>query len=299
MQKVLINQHKREDIFRCGHKSHFRFEKNVSVYHVLKEKKCFPQGCIYFEWKCKLLNKGNGCPKKYKHVGKSCFSCKYYFEEKLCYQPEILLPEKEFKTFQRELEDYDEWLDGLSGKKVNVGGVINSIKPHFKKTILYKKEQMNFLGFLVSFKSGYIDRVFFQDYFYLNISPKTQNDHRLIPGVKIDFWAKLKTDKGRIVFYNPKEIEVTHKDLEETFSEASEWDFSKILVAKKTGTEFDVQPEKCSACDKGILLDISEEDSKRKRNYRHIFCLQGIKNPENCIYDLKKKLECKSSSLSE
>jgi len=133
----------------------------------------------------------------------------------------------------------------------------------------------------------------------LNISPKTQNDHRLIPGVKIDFWAKLKTDKGRIVFYNPNEIELTHKDLEETFSEASEWDFSKILVAKKTGTEFDVQPEKCFACAKGILLDISEEDSKRKRNYRHLFCLQGIKNPKNCIYDLKKKLECKSSSLSE
>jgi len=290
MQKTLINQHKREDVFRCGHKSHFKFEKNVSVYHVLKEKKCFPQGCVYFQWKCRLLNKGNSCPKKFKHVGKSCFSCKYYFEEKLCYQPEIMLSEKGYKIFQRELEDYDNWLAELLEKRVNVGGVINSIVPHFRKTIFYKKERMNFLGFLVSFKSGYIDRVFFNDYFYLNISTKTQKEHPFISGDKIDFWARLKTDRGRIVFYSPREIEVTRKDYKNTYSDNLVWDLGEALVARKTGTEFDAQPEKCFACDKGILLDVSEEDLKMKRNYRHLFCLEGIKDPETCLYDLKKKI---------
>jgi len=290
MQKTLINQYKREDVFRCGHKSHFKFEKNVSVHHVLKEKKCFPLGCIYFQWKCRVLNKGNGCPKGFKHVGKSCFSCKYYFEEKLCYQPEVLLSEKEYRDFQRELEDYDAWLEELMGKSIAVRGVINSINPHFRKVIFYKKEQMIFLGFLVSFKSGYIDRVFYDDYFYLNTSTKTQKDYSFICGDRIDFWAKLKTDRGRIVFYSPKEIEVTRKEPEDTFSTNPEWNFEEALVAKKTGTEFGAQPEKCFACDKGILLDISEEDLKRKRNYRHLFCLQGTKNPETCLYDLKKKI---------
>ena len=299
MQKTLINQHKREDVFRCAHQSHFKFEKNVSVHHVLQEKKCFPQGCVYFQWKCTLLNKGTGCPKKYKHVGKSCFSCKYYFEEKLNYQPEVLLSETEFKTFQRELEDYEHWLAGLLGKMVDLGGVVNSIVPHFIKNILYKKEQMSFLGFLLSFREGYIDRVFFQDYFYLNIPAKIYRDYHLFPGDKIDFRAKLKTDRGRIVFHSPKEIEITRNESVETSSNSFRWDPGEALVASKTGTEFDVQPEKCFACDKGILLDISEEDTRRKRNYRHLFCLQGIENPENCIYDLRKKLRCPDSAEPE
>jgi hypothetical protein len=85
----------------------------------------------------------------------------------------------------------------------------------------------------------------------------------------------------------------------ETFSNSFRWDPGKALVASKTGTEFDAQPEKCFACDKGILLDISEEDAKMKRNYRHLFCLQGIENPENCIYDLRKKLKCPTSAEPE
>ncbi len=237
-----------------------------------------------------MLNKGNGCPKKYKHVGKSCFSCKYYYEEKLCYQPEVLLPDKDFKIFQRELEDYDHWLDQLLGKKVAARGLISSIKPHFRKNILHKKEQISFLGFLTSFKSGYIDRVFFDDHFYLNLTPKIQRKHKIVPGGRIDFRAKLKTDRGRIVFYAPEEIEIIPKDPQENLPDNFKWDLGEILVAMKTGTEFDVQPEKCFACDKGILLDICEEDSRGKRNYRHIFCLQGTKNPENCLYDLKRKI---------
>jgi len=293
MQKTLINQHKREDVFRCGHKSHFKFEKNVSVHHVLQDKKCFPSGCVYFEWKCRLLNKGHGCPKKYKHVGKSCFSCKEYFEEKLNYQPEVLLLDAEFKTFQRELEDYEQWLGDLLGKIVDVGGIVNSIIPHFRKNILYKKEQMSFLGFLLSFREGYIDRIFFHDYFYLNIPTRMHRDYQFLPGDKIDFRAKLKTDRGRIVFFSPKEIEITRDDSAEVSSDSFGWNPGEILVASKTGTEFDVQPEKCFACDKGILLDISEEDAKMRRNYRHLFCLQGIGNPENCIYDLRRKLALK------
>ena len=153
---------------------------------------------------------------------------------------------------------------------------------------------MSFLGFLVSFREGYIDRVFFKDYFYLNLPAKFHRDHMPISGDKIDFRAKLKTDRGRIVFYSPKEIEVARNNSMETSSNSFRWDPGKALVASKTGTEFDAQPEKCFACDKGILLDISEEDAKMKRNYRHLFCLQGIENPENCIYDLKKKLEIRN-----
>gem|GEM_PF-4997594 len=48
MLKVLINQYKRQDVFRCSHQAHFRFESNVSVYHVLKEKNVFPKDASIF-----------------------------------------------------------------------------------------------------------------------------------------------------------------------------------------------------------------------------------------------------------
>jgi hypothetical protein len=146
MQKVLINQYKRQNVFQCGHKAHFRFEKNVSVYHVLKEKKCHPEGCIYFLWKCRLLNKGHSCPKGYQHVGRNCFSCKNYFEEKITYQPEILLNKEEFENFQRELEEFENWLEGAIGKRVEFSGTVNSVKPHFKKKKFGSKESLTFPG---------------------------------------------------------------------------------------------------------------------------------------------------------
>ncbi len=142
MSKILVNQYKRQDVFRCSHKAHFRFEKSVSVYHVLKEKKCFPEGCIWFLWKCHLLNKGNSCPKGYQHVGRNCFSCKNYFEEKINYQPEILLNEEQHKRFKQELEEFEEWLNTSAGKWVEFSGEVFSVKPHFRRIRYGKKEIM-------------------------------------------------------------------------------------------------------------------------------------------------------------
>ena len=127
MSRVMINQYKRQDVFRCSHTAHFRFEKNVSVYHVLKEKECFPEGCIYFLWKCRLLNKGNSCPKKYRHVGRDCFSCKNYFDEKINHQPEIILDEEAYKKFQLDLEEFEDWLEQNVGRWVEFSGIINSV----------------------------------------------------------------------------------------------------------------------------------------------------------------------------
>ena len=40
--RELINQYKRRDVFRCSHESHLHFKSAVSVFHVIKEKKCYP-----------------------------------------------------------------------------------------------------------------------------------------------------------------------------------------------------------------------------------------------------------------
>ncbi|KPL03466.1 MAG: hypothetical protein AMJ73_06975 [candidate division Zixibacteria bacterium SM1_73] len=285
MQKVLINQYKRQDVFQCGHKAHFKFEKNVSVYHVLKEKRCYPEGCVYFLWKCKLLNKGHSCPKRYQHVGRNCFSCKNYFEEKITYQPEILLNKEEIEDFQRELEEFEDWLQSVVGKRIEFSGTLNSVKPHFKKKRFGSKEILNFPGFLISFKEGYLDRIFFKDHIFLTISRKTQENLKFAKGDKVEFEAFLRTDKGRIILEKARYVEFLEKR-KEAF-----WNLSQAIVAKNTGTEFDCQPEKCLVCEQGCLLDVIEKEGQHSKTYRHLFCLAGVTDPENCVYHLAKKIK--------
>ena len=292
MQKVLINQHKRQDVFRCSHKAHFRFENNVSVHHVLKEKRCFPEGCIYFLWKCQLLNKGKSCPKGYQHVGRDCFSCKNYFDEKIIYQPEIILNPEEYKKFERDLEEFEEWLEGTVGKWVEFSGKVNSVKPHFRKIRYGTKETLSFPGFLISFKEGYLDRVFFKDHIFVTLSRRTQQNLKFARGDEVEFQARLRTDRGRIVLERIRYVEFPHKE------KALSWSLSQALVAKNTGKEFDCQPEKCMLCENGCLLDVVEKTDKSSPIRRHLFCLIGVENPEECVYHLVKQIE-KDSILKD
>lgn len=285
MQKILINQHKRQDVFRCDHKAHFKFDKNVSVYHVLREKKCFPQGCVYFVWKCQLLNKGRSCPKGYQHVGRKCFGCKYYYEDKVCYQPEVILAQEKFEEFNQSLEEYEEWLRSVVGKDVEFSGEINSVKPHLKKIVSGPKRNTLFKGFLLSFKQGFIDRVFLDDYLYALVSTKSHEKNRFAAGDKLDFLARLRVDHGRIVLDRIRRVEFDEK------ADNPSWDFGQAIVAKNVGTELDCQPEKCLRCEKGCLLDVVEKIGSKDKISRHLFCLAGTEDPEVCFYDLKKKVE--------
>ncbi len=285
MPKVLINQYKRQDVFRCSHQAHFRFEKNVSVHHVLKEKKCFPQGCIYFLWKCHLLNKGNSCHKKYQHVGRGCFSCKHYFDEKINYQPETLLDAEQYGTFERELEEFEEWLRDTCGKWVEFSGTVKSVKPHFRKIRFGSKDTLSFPGFLISFTEGYLGRVFFKDHIFVSVSRRTQQNLKFAKGDEVEFQGRLRTDRGRIVLDKIRYVEFQHKEKESSFS------LSQALVAKNTGKELDCQPEKCMMCENGCLLDVVEKGEKTSPVRRHLFCLKGVENPEECLYHLVKKIE--------
>jgi len=285
MQKILINQHKRQDVFQCAHKAHFKFDKNVSVYHVMREKNCFPQGCIYFVWRCKLLNKGRSCPKGYEHVGRKCFGCKYYYEDKICHQPEAILSDQEFEEFKKSLEEYEEWLETVVGRDVEFSGVINSVKPHLKKMISGSRQNIFFKGFLLSFKQGFINRVFLDDYLYASVSTKSHERYKFAKGDKLDFLARLKIDHGRIVLDKIRRVEFAEK------SASSSWNFSQAIVAKNVGTELDCQPEKCLRCEKGCLLDVVARTEAKEKIFRHLFCLAGTEDPEVCYYDLKKKID--------
>ena len=280
LSKTIINHYKRHDIFKCVHHSHTHFEHRVSVHHVLKSKQCYPQGCIYFNWKCRILNKGKPCTRKFKHVGRNCFNCKEFYDEKEMYKPELVVPKEEYQKFTRSLNTFEYWLEDLRGKEVTFSGVINSIKPSFFKKAGRRDRQLSFDGFLLNFKEGYINLDHFEDYVYVKISSKLQHRYSFCKSDKINFHARLNEQDGRIVLSRVNRTDIDEKVDSDTWTEG------KAHLAKRTGTIIPVQYEKCLNCDKGSLLDIST-DSKR---HRMLFCLEGIKDPQYCSYTISKLL---------
>lgn len=200
------------------------------------------------------------------------------------YQPEILLDKEEFGNFQRDLEEFEDWLQSVVGKRIEFSGTVNSVKPHFIKKRLGSKEILAFPGFLISFKEGYLGRVFFKDYIFLSISRKSQENLKFAKGDKVEFEATLRMGKGRIILERIGHVEFSEK------KRGAFWNLSQALVAKNTGTELDCQPEKCLVCEKGCLLDVVEKEGERSKIYRHLFCLAGVPDPESCVYHLAKKI---------
>ncbi len=192
---------------------------------------------------------------------------------------------EEAKKFHRELEEFEEWLEITVGKWVEFSGKVFSVKPHFKKVIYGKKEILEFPGYLISFKEGYLDRVLFKDSIFVTVSRRTQLNVKFSRGDEVEFKARLREDRGRIVLDRIKQVEFVFKE------EAEVWSLSQALVAKNTGKEFDCQPEKCMMCENGSLLDVVEKSGDSHSAKRHLFCLIGMENPDECVYQLAKKIK--------
>ena len=144
------NEYKRSDIFICSNQAHANFNKKVSVYHVLKVKKCHPNGCVYFYWKCKKLNKGETCPKRYQHVGKKCFGCKEFYDEKITNQLKINADNGKWQQFQEDYQNFEDWLESIRGKTLPIFGEIDSVKPHLIKKSTSPKGRLQLKGFILT-----------------------------------------------------------------------------------------------------------------------------------------------------
>ena len=278
LQKVrtTVNHYKRQDVFKCVQQAHARFENKVSVYHVLKERGCYPRGCIYFMWKCRKLNKGRSCPRKFKHVGRKCFGCKEFYDEKVINSPEVVLSDEEFPKFMRDLGEFETWLYSLKGMEVNFSGIIYSVKPRMRQVIQGKRGHIALNGFVLIFREAFFDLVKFEDLCYLTISKGLQAKYRFSKGDKIDFYARVSVDRGRLILKRPNRIEIDERGEGET------WSWDKALVAARTASPIPYQLEKCFACDRGCLLDTIERTNVGDRHKRQLFCLEGIKNPMLC-----------------
>ena len=280
----MVNPYKRLDVFKCKSIAHTKFEHRVSVYHVLRVKNCYPQGCIYFLWRCHLLNKGQRCNKGYSHVGRKCFGCKHYFDQKIHNQPVLLLSEDEYNHFLDELEDFEDWLEAISDKNLDIQGKINTIKPALTKIIHHQGSNLKLNGYFIHFDEAFIDTVHWEDHCYAFIYPDRQERFQFAPGDTIEFRARVELNEGRLVFKKLNSIEVLNRSQKPT------WTKSQALVVKHTIISFNHQPTKCLHCDQGMLVDVIDKSRPQWERSRELFCLKSFPSPDVCFYTVEKKL---------
>lgn len=273
----MINQYKRPDVFRCNYESHGKFENKVSVYHVLKKKKCWPTGCISFKWKCDLMNKGKRCVRGYKYMGKKCGGCSHYSDDKIHNQPRMMLNETEAQKFREDLADFEDWLDDHLHKEELVLGTIKAVKPQFKRQINYSQESLSVTGYTLAFEDGYIGMTSFEDVFFARISAQMQTQQKFSVGDQIEFRATLFLDEGRLVFRKMRQIDFVEKSKEQAYST------SELLIEKQTATRFKTQHYKCLNCREGMLVDVEELKDGKIFKRRELICLKGMPEPELCI----------------
>jgi hypothetical protein len=248
---------------------------------------------MQFLWRCHLLNKGGSCPKGYRHVGRNCFNCKSYFEEKVQCRPEVILAPEDEKKFWESYRDFEDWLNSNRNRQVEFSGEVGSVKPHFQKLVSSKENSFRLLGFLVGLKEGFIGRTRLDDHLYLSISLRFQERHHIAVGDKLEGVAILTEDRGRIVLARPRQIEFDFKSGAESLSS------QQALVAFRTGKELRYQPEECLSCRWGVLVDKIEKERIRLTKRRTLFCLRGVANPEECPFLLASKLESSGCILPE
>ncbi|PKK91014.1 MAG: hypothetical protein CVV64_04380 [Candidatus Wallbacteria bacterium HGW-Wallbacteria-1] len=268
---------KRQDVFRCNHESHESFGSVVSVYHVMLEKGCHPEGCITFEYHCRLEKSSRKCPRRYKFVGRNCFDCKHYFEHKIHNSPRVLLSDSEYSAFGIEFERFLSFVESIQGRKMSIYGEVVAVKPHFLKTVTLRKERLKVIGFILFLDKPFLAGKTFEDIMYLHISAGQQKSLNFRQGDLVEFQAIPMLDRGRLVGDN---VRVLHFDRR---GDGEIWTPADALVARAVAQPFEHQQEKCLQCPEGVLVDLESTDGYHVTKGRQIHCLKGFSHPSVCL----------------
>ncbi len=279
----MINPYKRMDVFRCQQDAHKRFNGCVSAWHILKEKKCYPQGCLYFLWHCVLKEKGMKCIHGYDYIGRNCHGCTYFEEEKVHLQPSLLLDQEDFEIFEESIEAYDSWILSVQYRRLEIAGRISQIKPWFQKHIDSHHSRLKLMGYLVVFQKGFIGLDAYDSPFYMRISEHQLKEYGFRPKMRIDCIGEIREDHGRLIIHKPGSVEVHNKG----------WGYvmkkHEALVAIKTAIHLEDQPESCLHCRWSSLADVIDKSSGETVRKRSLYCLKGIVDPTGCYLRIQSK----------
>lgn len=288
MRKIYTNLYKRSDVFTCPHSSHHKFGGVVTPYHILHEKKCYPEGCIVFIWKCRLLDKGHACPRKFKHVGRKCFSCKHFFEDKYHQQPRLRISGEEFDRFQSDLDDLDYWFGEILGREIELEATVKAVKPDFRAFGSPEREQYQFSNWLLVFDNAHVGYDLFDDICFARISDRTQSRFRFGQSSHMICRAIPVFDRGRLVFTKLHNFDITDN------GQKPDWTRAAAEVAAATAVRLDIQAEKCLACRYGCLIDRGHHGGRN--GTRSLLCLAGQRLPGECAYPLMRHSLTRSES---
>jgi len=271
------NEFKRMDIFRCRHDSHEHFEYKVSASHILDRKQCFPNGCVYYRWRCKLFEKGKPCIRGYNYVGRLCPGCPHFIDEKVSNAPELRISAKEYEEWIERYRDFAAWVEKKQNREAQTLGVVSGIKPRFQRFIYPKQDNLRLRGFQISFSEAFVDMDHLDDDCYAVVSGAFQDRWQLAPGARMEFRGTFTINRGRVVFEK-----IHHVEMVERAEEPAEWNASKALVARTVATGFDWQPAKCLKCKYSVLADVEDRRQYKVVERRQLFCLQGVPHPDVC-----------------
>ncbi len=276
---MIRNCYKREDVFVCRHEAHAGFGHRVSAYHVLREKRCHPGGCLEFLWKCKLLGKGGTCPKGYRHVGNNCTQCRHYDEEKIQRYPEVVLAPEAYRDFQDACRRFDEWLEDHGGRVLEAGGRVASIRPHLVRCGDGHRSSLVLRGFLLRLEAAYLGRDGLEDALYLRIGRDQQQRHRIAVGDEIEALARVVLDRGRLVGVSARRMRIEARSGGRPFS------WHAALLDRINAVSVPGQPARCLSCERGVLVDVELSGGRRGGRQREVLCLEGIGRPQECPYE--------------
>lgn len=271
------NEFKRMDVFRCRHQSHEHFEYKVSASHILDRKQCYPHGCVYFRWRCKLFEKGKPCIRGYNYVGRLCFGCPHFVDEKVSNRPELRISSEAYEKWIERYRDFAEWVEKKQDREAQILGVVSAVKPRFQRFVYPNHETLHLRGFQIGFSEAFVDTDHLDDDCYAVVSGAFQDRWQLRPHMRLEFRGRLTLNRARIVFTRVHKVEII-----ELPEEAAEWNSSKALVARSVATGFDWQPAKCLKCKYSVLADVEDRRKPATVERRQLFCLQGVPHPDVC-----------------
>lgn len=267
------NLYKQPHTFRCVHETHRRFNGEMSPFHILSEKNCYPHGCVYFHWKCRLLAKQKKCFRGFSTVGRKCFNCKFFYEEKQHQYPQFIENGQSENDFMQAFEEFEDWINELQSKRITVEGRVAAVTADLSLKQNGKNQQLLMNGFIIRFNNGFIDNQLFADPFYLSVSAMSQNKLQIKEGDELEFDAGLLIDRGRFKFIHPGRFCFYQRGDGRVVRR------NDVLVALKTYSIQQNQPEKCMRCAYGQLVDT---EGSKKGPSRATVCLQGIVDYRYC-----------------
>ncbi|UCE04440.1 MAG: hypothetical protein JSW07_12490 [bacterium] len=196
----------------------------------------------------------------------------------------MLLSEDEYNHFLDELEDFEDWLESISDKQLDIQGTIQTIKPALTKIIHHQSSHLKLNGYFIHFDEAFIDAVHWEDHCFVLIYSDQQERFQFAAGDTIEFRAKVELDQGRLIFKKINSIDFINRSRKPT------WMKSQALVVKHTIISFDHQPTKCLQCDQGMLVDVIDKSCPQWERGRELFCLKSFPSPDVCYYSVEKKL---------